>query len=192
MNNDISKNIEFLQASLSKPIVLIGPPCAGKTTVGRDLARKLNILFKDADDRIVENEGMSIEDIFAQRQELGFREAEVKAIKGLVAEGFFILSTGGGAFTQPKLQEILNAEGLTVFLKASAETINERYQFDVANDAPVRPRLVENTEQAILDKIDERYPEYSKAHITIDTDKISVEEACEAIIKGLYKHLKPA
>lgn len=192
MNADISAQIDFLKARLDVPIVLVGPPCAGKTTIGRVLATNLSVAFEDADDRIVGNEGMSIEQIFADRQEVGFRKAETKAINELLNEGFFVLSTGGGAFTQPELQEHILSGGVAVFLRAHADTIYERYKIDVANGAPVRPRLVDDPQRAIADMIAERYPEYNKAHITIDTDQLSVEQASNAIIQGLHNHLKHA
>ncbi|MEM9468670.1 MAG: shikimate kinase [Pseudomonadota bacterium] len=173
---------------LSKPIILVGMPCSGKTSVGKKLGQSLKIPFVDADDRIVENEGMSIEDIFAKRKEEGFREAEMKAIKGLLSGGFSIVSTGGGAFTQKELQSLLNQEGLTVFLRTSKETILERYEEDTKKGAPVRPRLVESPRDSIEAMVEERTPEYLNAHVTVDTDGLSLEQVGNQVINALYRH----
>ena len=155
-------------------IVLIGLMGAGKTSVGRKLAKILDLTFADADEKIVEAAGCSIEDIFEHYGEKAFRDVEERVIFRLLDEGPQVLATGGGAFINPKIRSRIVALGISVWLRADLDTLVRRTRRHAG-----RPLLKNRTPKATLQKlIDERYPVYANADIVID----SMDEGPEVIV----------
>ncbi len=117
-------------------LVLFGFMGAGKTTVGRCVARRLGVAFTDADHVIVAEQGRSIQQIFADDGEAAFREIEHEVIGRLLGEQDGVLALGGGAVMHPGTQQLLRAHPMTVHLKVTLEHTLAR-----CGDDPSRPML---------------------------------------------------
>jgi shikimate kinase len=162
-------------------VFLVGFMGAGKTTVGRALSRRLGLPFEDLDDRIQRREGKTIEQIFRQSGEAGFRRAETAALCELLEElnsSFRVVALGGGAFVQPGNAALIEGkEVLSVFLDAPVEELLRRCE----EEETQRP-LRQNPEQ-FRELYEKRRQSYMKAAIRIEThgkdvDTVATEVAC--------------
>jgi shikimate kinase len=170
-----------VSSQISCPIVLVGLMGAGKSTIGRRLANALNLQFVDSDVEIVEAAGCSISDIFEGYGEPIFRDLEQRVIMRLMTGSPCIVATGGGAFIQPSVREAIAQKAISVWLKADLPVLLER-----VSRRDNRPLLKTGDKSEILQKlIDERYPIYAQADITIDSNFGSHESVVEEIIKSL-------
>lgn len=173
-NADVSNQV-------SCPIVLVGLMGAGKSTIGRRLANALNLQFVDSDVEIVEAAGCSISDIFEGYGEPIFRDLEQRVIVRLMTGAPCIVATGGGAFIQPSIRDAIAQKAISVWLKADLPVLLER-----VSRRDNRPLLKTGDKSEILQKlIDERYPIYAQADITIDSNLGPHESVVEDIIKSL-------
>ncbi len=111
-------------------LYLVGMMGAGKTTVGRILARRLKLRFVDSDHEIERRCGVKIPLIFEMEGEKGFRAREAQALSELVAEQGVVLATGGGAVLERANRERLRAHGTVVYLRAPPERLHERVRHD--------------------------------------------------------------
>lgn len=166
----------------SKPnnIFLIGPMGAGKTTIGRQLAKSLGLDFVDSDHEIESRTGASIPLIFEVEGEEGFRRREREMIDELTQRSSMVLATGGGAVLDPVNRGHLAARGQVVYLCASLEHLLKR----TAKDRN-RPLLQTDDPQARLQQIlEQRDPLYREvADLVVDTDRCSVR-ATLSVIEG--------
>ena len=103
---------------------------AGKTTVGRHLAKRFSRRFVDADQEIEARTGVRIPTIFEIEGEAGFRKREAQVIAELAAEGDLVLATGGGAVLDPANRGVLAASGLVIYLNAPPAMLFERTRHD--------------------------------------------------------------
>lgn len=164
-------------------IFLIGLMGTGKTTVGRQLARKLKMDFYDSDRVIEERTGADIPLIFEKEGEAGFRRREAAVIDELTQKKNIILATGGGAVLDPENRKHLSNRGTVFYLKSSLKTLVERTSKDKN-----RPLLhAEEPAEAILKRLlDQRGPLYEEAaDHTIETANNSIHNVIHAIIKHL-------
>lgn len=169
-------------------MILIGFMGAGKTTVGRRLAQALQLPFADADDEIVAAAGRSIQDIFAERGECEFRRGERQVIARLLAGPVHVLATGGGAFIDPRTRALMKERAISIWLNAPLEVLMRR-----VTKRDHRPLLKEDDPHAVMKRLmDERYPIYAEADITIETAAGPHNAAVAAIIEALRKHLVQA
>jgi shikimate kinase len=167
--------------TLSKPVVLVGLMGAGKTTIGRRLAQALSTAFIDSDHEIVEAAGCSISDIFALYGETIFRDLEQRVLIRLMSAEPCVLATGGGAFMNPVIRQAIQDHGISVWLKADLETLVER-----TSRRDTRPLLKTGDKSDILAKLmDERYPVYAQADITIDSNASAHDIVVDRIVKCL-------
>lgn len=148
-------------------LTLVGPMGAGKSTIGRLLAKELGLLFQDSDRIIEERTGAGIPLIFELEGEAGFREREQQVIGELMQQRGMVLATGGGAVLRPENRAALAAGSLVIYLHASVEHQLER----TARDRN-RPLLqTENPGQVLQDLLAVREPLYREiADIIIETD----------------------
>ena len=191
MNKNINKNINevinYINLNiLDKPIILVGMMGAGKTAIGKMLAKSLNRIFIDIDENIEKQYRMKIYDIFEQYGESKFREIEHEEIKKIDIKSNYIIATGGGAFTFERNYNILNQVGLTVWLDASQKTIVSRLKKNINN----RP-LLKNVEidKYVSNLILKRNPLYSKAHLSVISKNESKIEMTNRILINIKNYL---
>lgn len=155
----------------------------GKSSVGKLLAMRLDYRYIDLDTLIVENAGISINEIFAGVGEKGFREIESRMLESLEGEEGIVLSTGGGAVIAEANRRLLHNFGLVVNLFASAEEIKKRLQHEQD-----RPLLNDNKSlERIETLITLREPYYADADIRIETTCKSVAAIVDEILIRLKK-----
>jgi shikimate kinase len=154
---------------------------AGKTTIGRRLARTLGLEFVDADHALEERTGVDIPRIFDIEGEEGFRRRETGILRELTERAGIVLATGGGAVQSDTNRRLLAARGIVVYLRASVDTqLSRTRQSDrpLLQTASPRERL-----QALFD---DRSPLYEEvADIVVDTDNGGVERIVADIIKRI-------
>ena len=165
-------------------IFLIGSMGAGKTTIGRHLAKSLGLDFVDSDHEIESRTGASIPLIFEVEGELGFRRREREMIDELTRRSNIVLATGGGAVLDAANRTYLAARGQVVYLCASLEHLLKR----TAKDRN-RPLLQTNDPRARLQQIlEQRDPLYREiADLVVDTDRCSVRATLNTI-EGWLRH----
>ncbi|GAB4272218.1 MAG: shikimate kinase AroK [Methylomicrobium sp.] len=166
-------------------IYLIGLMGAGKTTIGRLLAKSLKMPFYDSDKIIEELTGVDIPTIFEFEGEAGFREREQKAIAGLTQLHNIILATGGGAVIREENRRALKDNGFVVYLQCSIDKILERTKRDTQ-----RPLLqTENPRAKLQQLLTEREALYlSCADYIVDSGLLQSKAAVKNILQR-YKTL---
>jgi shikimate kinase len=165
-----------------RPVVLIGLMGAGKTCVGRRLAKRLGIPFVDADEEIAAAAGCPIPEIFTRFGEAHFREGERKVIARLLESGPMVLATGGGAFMDPETRAEIRRAGISVWLRADLELLFRR----TSNGRRDRPLLNNDDPRATLEKLMQvRYPVYAEADIIVDTYDEAPETTAERVLAAL-------
>lgn len=166
-----------------KNIFLIGFMGSGKSTIGKNLAKKLNKEFIDLDDYIVEKKQMTITDIFQQFGEEEFRKLENSALKEIIKNKNQIIATGGGVPCFYDNMEIMNENGTTVFLQLSAEELAKR----LANEKAQRPLIAELSNSELIDfinkKLNERDKFYNKAKVIINSNSRDINYYISSINK---------
>ena len=185
----IAQDTEIVAASLAgRSLVLVGLMGAGKSTVGRRLAQRLNIDFVDADTAIEEAAGMSIPEIFASHGEDYFREGERRVITRILEDGQQVLATGGGAFMNEQTRASIAARGISVWLKADLPLLMKRVSR--RND---RPLLLNDDPEGVMRKLMEtRYPVYGLSDVVIESRDVSHNVIVNDVIRALSAHLDPA
>jgi len=180
----LSKEIEDISEKLgNRPIVLVGLMGAGKSSIGRRLAEKLEIPFVDADHEIEVAADKNIPEIFKDHGEAYFREGERRVISRLIENGAQILSTGGGAFINEETRQSIHDHGISVWLKADLTLLMKR----VMKRAD-RPLLQTEDPEAVMQKLmDQRYPIYSKADVTVESRDVQHTQMVNEVIKILAK-----
>ncbi len=155
----------------------------GKTAVGRELSRLLDMKFIDVDAEIEKSEKRTINEIFERFGEVKFRDIETEMVKKVAQNKNAVISTGGGAILREENVKVLKKNGIIVCLTASPETIFERI-----SDNSDRPLLrVENPLKRIKELLVFREPYYKKADIMIDTEGKNPIQIAEEIIERLKR-----
>src|SRR6185437_8526162 len=166
---------------MPKTIALVGLMGAGKSSIGRRLAQALGLPFVDADSEIESAAGSSIEEIFARDGEAVFRNGERRVIARLLDSPAQVLATGGGAFMDPETRGLIRERAVSIWLRADLDTLLVR----VARRNN-RPLLKAGDPRAVLSRlIDERYPVYAEADITVDTVDGPPEATLAKVIAAL-------
>jgi shikimate kinase len=172
--------------SVSKTIVLIGLMGAGKSAIGRRLAARLGLPFIDADAEIEAAAGASIEDIFKRHGETEFRDGERRVITRLLEGPTHVLATGGGAFMNPATRDTIRKHGISVWLRADLELLVER-----TGRRNNRPLLRGGDRRQILARlIEQRYPVYAEADITVDSAEVPPEAMVDRVVAIIRDHLR--
>ena len=186
---DCSAEAAIAAALAGRTIVLVGMMGAGKSTVGRRLATRLGLPFVDADNEIeAAHAGMTIQEIFAVHGEPYFRDGEARVIARLLGNGPSVLATGGGAFMRADTRDRIRHRGISIWLKADADIILRRVKR--RND---RPLLQSDDPAAVIARlIDERYPVYAEADLTLLSRDVPHEKIVDECIGALLAHLGPA
>jgi shikimate kinase len=181
--------MQGMSAGGNANVYLVGMMGAGKTTVGRMLARRLKLTFIDSDHEIEERCGVKIPVIFEIEGEAGFRSRELHAIDELTALGGVVLATGGGAVLDPANRQHLAARGTVVYLRARPEDLFQRVRHDRN-----RPLLATTDPLAKLRELyEERDPLYREiADIVIETGAQSVQVLAKLLLEKLEERWKPS
>ena len=157
-------------------IILIGYMGAGKTTIGKVLAREMGMEFYDLDNYIEDRFHQKIPNIFAEQGEEGFREVERKMLHEVVEFENVIISCGGGTPCFFDNMEYMTTRGETIFLDAAPEVLKEHLQMGKT----VRPLIQGKTEEELIAYIEEslqkRLPYYQKAKHTLKIEVIHTKE----------------
>ncbi|OGT42341.1 MAG: shikimate kinase I [Gammaproteobacteria bacterium RIFCSPHIGHO2_12_FULL_37_34] len=163
-------------------IFLIGPMGAGKTSIGRALAKQLGKDFYDSDEEIEKKMGVSLSWIFDLEGMEGYREREKKIIDELSLLTNTVLSTGGGCVETKEVCDYLQHRGLIIYMEVSLETQLDRLKRDKR-----RPLLQGENPQEVLKHLWEtREPIYEHiADCTVGTDHRSIRDVCDDIIRWL-------
>ena len=164
-----------------KPVlVLVGPPGAGKTTIGRLVAAELGVGFRDTDADIVELAGKSIPEVFIDDGEEHFRALERQAVRTALAEHDGVLSLGGGAVLADETRELLRAHTVAL-LEVDLSTAAQRVGLN--RDRPV---LALNPRAQLKVLLDQRMPLYREvATVTVDTTGRTQREVVAALLDAL-------
>lgn len=163
-------------------IALIGLPGSGKSTVGRQLAKRLGIPFRDSDHEIEARIGCPIREFFEREGEAAFRDLEEEVIRELTAVGSGVLATGGGAVLRPANRERLRSAAHVVYLRSAPEELYRRLRHDTQ-----RPLLqVADPLQRLRSLYEERDPLYREtAHFVIETGRPSVSTLVNMVLMQL-------
>jgi shikimate kinase len=168
-----------------RSIVLVGLMGAGKSTVGRRLAVRLDVPCKDADAEVEAAAGMSISDIFATHGEPYFREGERRVIGRLLQEGPSVLATGGGAFMHPETRAWIAQAAVSIWLKAEFEVLMRRVR-KRAN----RPLLKNaDPEGSMRQLMAARQPVYALADLTVESRDIPHDRVVDDALNALQSWL---
>lgn len=175
------------QIKLDKPIVMVGLMGAGKTSIGRALARNLGIPFVDSDKEIEKAAGCSVVDIFSMYGEKEFRRVEEKVIERLIdtPPQIKVISTGEGAFITKTVRQIVLEKAITVWLKADLELLVKRTNF-----RHTRPQLLNTDSRQILAQlIHERYDTYALADITVETGDENIHKTLNKVLSAIDQYV---
>ncbi len=172
--------------SRSENIYLVGLMGAGKTTIGRQLAKSLGLPFYDSDKAIEESTGVDIPTIFEFEGENGFRDREQKMLQQLTELKGIVLATGGGAILRQENRDLLKENGIIIYLQCSIDRIMERTRRDTQ-----RPLLkTANPKERIEQLYKEREPLYLNcADLVVDTGIMQSKAAVNYILEE-YKSIK--
>ncbi|MEO9189054.1 MAG: 3-dehydroquinate synthase [Acetobacteraceae bacterium] len=173
----MTRNIEMQEHAvpatplIGRSIVLVGLMGAGKTSIGRRLAARLGLPFRDADSEIEIAAGCTIPELFARYGERAFRDGERRVIRRLLAGEPMVIASGGGAFMDPETRKAVRENAISVWLRCSVPVLARRV---AGRDH--RPLLAGGDPAAILETLmAQRHPVYAEAEIVVDCGDESVE-----------------
>lgn len=168
-----------------RTLVLVGLMGAGKSSIGKRLAARLGLAFRDADQEIEAAAGATIPEIFARHGEADFREGERKVIARLLQEPVHVLATGGGAFIDARTRAVVRERGISIWLKADLDELVRR-----TSRRSSRPLLNQgDPRQVLADLMERRHPIYAEADMTVFSGDCSQEEMVDRVVAALESHL---
>ena len=175
-------------SNVSQNIFLIGPMGSGKTTIGKQLAKILQLDFYDCDHELERLTGASVNLIFDVEGEAGFRERENRLLQELTAKNGVLISTGGGTVCNEENRQALRSRGFVVYLKTSIENQLKRLGQDKS-----RPLLqAQDRRQRLLDLARVRNPLYAAtADLVFSTRNSSVYASAKALSLEILEQTDP-
>ena len=160
-------------------LILVGLPGVGKTTIGKEVARKLGRPFLDFDKEIERRSGMEVREIFRVEGEEHFRELEFGLTKELSSTGGMVLSPGGGWITQAKSVELLRPAGRIIYLRASPEAVARRLR-----RVETRPLLAgRDPVVALRELYQKRRALYETADTVLDTERLARQQLIAKVVE---------
>ena len=169
---------------INRPITLIGIMGAGKTTLGKRLAKQLNLEFFDSDLEIEDFAGCTIKTIFERQGEQAFRNIEQKVLAQLLSGSNRVIATGGGAFINPDTRLLIKEKTISIWLKTSLNLAMSRVE-----GRDKRPLLNNVDIRKKLDQIiNQRNPIYAEADITIDSEDIPHDQMISRLLYAVAEY----
>lgn len=185
MSRNFPAEAALISALGGRCIVLVGMMGSGKTSVGRPLAARLGLDFVDADAEMEAAHRMTIPHIFEKHGESYFRDGERRVIARLLAEGPKVLATGGGAFMNAETRAQIAERGVSIWLKADLDVLIRRVR-----RSGNRPLLqTRDPEGALRKLIEDRYPTYALADVTVISSDGSHHIAAAKTMQALISYL---
>lgn len=180
--------MQKLSDRLDRPIVLVGLMGAGKSTVGRRLAKRLGLEFVDTDAAIEDATGQPWGELFERYGEEAYRDGERRLVARIVDGDVRVISTGGGVFVDPETRRLLNERAITVWLDAPVDVLADR-----TSRRDTRPLLRNGDAKQTLEQLSrEESPAYAEAHIHIKSGGGAHKEVVEAIVNAIEERLDGA
>lgn len=168
-------------------LILVGPPGAGKSTIGKLLAKELAVSFVDTDVEIEKRSSRTISEIFLEDGEAKFREIEKEVVLSVLTEGYEVIALGGGAILDQEIFGILRNEPLVIYLQVSISNAAPRVGFN--NE---RPLLLANPRQQWLKLFEARREKYEAlAKYNISTDNRKPKEVVGELLAKLSLRTTP-
>ncbi|MEP6691205.1 MAG: shikimate kinase [Gemmatimonadaceae bacterium] len=165
---------------VERHLVLVGLPGAGKSTVGKLVARRLARAFVDLDDEIVRHSGMTVAELFARQGESHFRQLEESATARIPPSPVLVIAPGGGWIANERAVATLRARASIIYLRVHPATALARLK----NDMTIRPLIAGANPLETLDRLlDARRLKYEAANATVDTDGLDADEVALAIVR---------
>jgi shikimate kinase len=181
----IALRVQKLRESLDRPIVLVGLMGAGKSTVGRRLAKRLGLPFIDTDAAIQEAAGYTPAEVFERFGEADFRDGERRLVARLVDRQVRVIATGGEVFVDPRTRKLLNERAITVWLDAPVDLLAGR-----TGRLETRPLLRNVDRREALERLAaERRHIYAEAHLHVTSGNGAHSDVVDSIVAALSKHL---
>ncbi|RBM09326.1 3-dehydroquinate synthase [Novacetimonas cocois] len=178
LGHDRRPDVPFPQG---RSIVLVGLMGAGKTTIGRMLAARLNLAFVDSDEEIERAAGCSIADLFQKYGEAEFRRGEHMVMRRLLSGPPVVLATGGGAFMDPRTRACVRENATSVWLRCPLPVLLQRVQ-----ERTHRPLLNVTSPATVLSGLMQvRHPVYAEADIIVDCGDDNVEHSAEKVFRTI-------
>lgn len=171
-----------------KIILLVGLMGSGKTSVGRRLAKRLNLPFVDGDQEIEKAAGLSLVDVLKCFGEEEYRAGEMRVMKRLLQGNPCVLASGGGSFVAEQTRRLAKDHAITIWLKADIDILYNRTAgrkhrpFLEGNDAHLKNKLEEY--------IKEEYPYYSEADIVVETREEAVDNTVGRVVQAIENFCK--
>ena len=162
---------------------------AGKTTLGKAFAKEMNLSFVDQDWYIEERFHKTVQEIFCERGEQGFRELERQILNEIAEFENVVISTGGGAPCFFDNMDFMNRQGDTVFLNVSPEVLFSRLKVATHSRPILQGKTNEELKAFIVQAIEKRLPFYSKAKYIFNADELEDMYQIKSSVSGLKKLL---
>jgi shikimate kinase / 3-dehydroquinate synthase len=186
-NTALRETIALPETLSGRSIVLVGLMGAGKTSIGRRLAARLGLPFRDADTEIELAAGCSIPELFERYGERAFRDGERRVIRRLLSGDPLVLAFGGGAFMDAETRATARTEAVSIWLRCPLPTLVRR----VAGREH-RPLLADGDHHEILQRlIDQRYPVYAEADVIVDCGDESPDSTTTQVLTALLTWRPP-
>lgn len=193
MENNRPRHIPMTQiksqllSSLDKrALVFVGLMGAGKSVIGKRVATMLHLPFYDSDQEIEKASKMTITELFKIYGESEFRALEQRVILNLIKKSPLVLATGGGAYINQDIRKAIHQNGISIWLKADLDILMQR-----VSKRKTRPLLqTANPKETMQKLMEQRYPIYAKANLTINTHKESRLTVAKNVIRSVQHYLE--
>ena len=178
---------QTMTKKIDKIILLVGLMGSGKTSVGKRLAKKLNLPFVDGDQEIEKAAGLSLVDVLKCFGEEEYRAGEKRVMKRLLQGSPCVLASGGGSFVADQTRALAKLHAITIWLKADIDVLYNR-----TAGRKHRPFL-EGDDSHLKNKLEkyisEEYPDYSEADIVVETKEEQVDNTVQRVIEAINQFL---
>ncbi len=169
-----------------KTIVLVGLMGSGKTSIGKRLAKRLELSFYDSDIEVEQAAGYPIKEIYDIFGEQAFLDGEQRVIKRLLDQPTHVLATGGGSFAYDPTRKIVKENAISVWLRADIETLVAR-----VSRRSDRPMFTDSNHHEVLEKlIAERYPVFEEADVHVQTLDEPTNATVDRVIQAMSDFIR--